>query len=161
MQRQEIIIFKKSVTLLNIVLLFAFLIDRLIKWLALNFWQSEGFFVLGRFWENRLFKNYHLSFSLPISYPLNLTIIIPIFLVVIYFLIKAYQKNNFWLVSSFSLVALGALSNLIDRLRYGFVIDFINWHFGLTSYPAFNLADIFIVTGIIIMLIGYLTKKKI
>lgn len=152
--------FKKSIILLNIILFLAFLTDRLIKWLALNFWQTEGFFVLGNFWENQLFKNYYLSFSLPISYPTNLLIIIPILLAVIYFLIKAYQKRNFWLIGSLSLVTLGALSNLIDRIRYGFVIDIINWHFSFTSYPAFNLADVYIILGTIFLIIRYIFYRK-
>ena len=49
----------------------------------------------------------------------------------------------------------GALGNLIDRLAYGFVIDFID----LTIWPVFNLADIYIVSGIILLLLHLRTKN--
>jgi signal peptidase II len=160
MRQKNVDGFKKNIILLNIILFLAFLVDRLIKWLALNFWDKEGFFVWGSFWETKLFKNYHLSFSLPITYPVNLLIIIPIWLTVVFFLIKAYHKRNFWLIAALSAVALGATSNLIDRLRYGFVVDFINWHFNFGSYPAFNLADILIILGTILLLISLVKKDQ-
>lgn len=52
----------------------------------------------------------------------------------------------------------GALGNLIDRIRLGFVIDFIDVHF----WPVFNIADIAIVLGIILILfsIAKFSKKK-
>lgn len=49
----------------------------------------------------------------------------------------------------FALVIGGALSNIIDRIAYGWVIDFIDFHF----WPAFNIADTAITTGIIAFII--------
>ena len=45
------------------------------------------------------------------------------------------------------LVIGGALGNLIDRLRLGMVVDFIDWHLGPYHWPAFNLADAGISVG--------------
>ncbi len=65
-----------------------------------------------------------------------------------------------------SLVCGGAIGNYIDRLRFRYVIDFLDFHLQRKwTYPAFNVADISIVTGIgILMLIMYLQwyeeKKK-
>lgn len=46
----------------------------------------------------------------------------------------------------------GALGNIYDRYTYGGVIDFIDFHIGLWHYPAFNMADSFIVLGVIALL---------
>ncbi len=50
------------------------------------------------------------------------------------------------------LVLIGGTSNLLDRIRYEGVIDYIHFHIGSWSYPVFNLADVFIVTGIVYMI---------
>jgi len=54
----------------------------------------------------------------------------------------------------------GALGNLIDRIRFGAVIDFIDWHIGTWHWPAFNVADIFIVIGVGLYIINLVFRKK-
>jgi len=52
----------------------------------------------------------------------------------------------------FALVIAGALGNVIDRIRYGYVVDFVDWYLGFTDlphWPAFNVADACIVGGAI------------
>lgn len=61
----------------------------------------------------------------------------------------------------FALVIGGALGNLHDRLRWGHVVDFIDWHYAGWHWPAFNLADAAIVGGAIgILLFGLLEGKR-
>lgn len=57
------------------------------------------------------------------------------------------------------MVIAGALSNIIDRCIYGAVVDFIDFHIGLWHWPTFNVADIFIVIGVLGMLIFNLRKN--
>lgn len=153
--------FKKTV-LFNLILVLAFLVDRLTKWLAINYWDKESFFVIHNFWQTKLLKNYNLSFSIPVAYPWNLLITIPVLLLVVYFLVRAYQKQKLDLIFPLSLISLGAISNLIDRLRYGFVIDFINWDFGFPgNNPSFNLADAFIFLGIIILIFSIFSQPNL
>ena len=52
----------------------------------------------------------------------------------------------------------GAISNIIDRIFNGYVIDFIYFHYKDFSWPAFNFADIYITTGIIMIVINILRK---
>ena len=52
-----------------------------------------------------------------------------------------------------SLVLAGALGNLIDRFRWGYVVDFIHIHIGRYAWPTFNIADVAITLGIIFLLI--------
>lgn len=54
----------------------------------------------------------------------------------------------------------GALGNLIDRIRFDAVIDFIDWHIGDLHWPAFNVADIFIVIGVGLYIINTIFRKK-
>ena len=70
-------------------------------------------------------------------------------------------KNNSRLQCfGLSMIIAGALGNVVDRLHYGFVIDFIDVHIGLYHWPVFNLADSAITTGVIILLIGYFFKSE-
>jgi len=153
-------IWSKKIFILNFGLFLIWLIDRLFKWLAVSVWQEDSFIVISGFWQTKLFKNYYLSFNIPLNYPANLIIILPVFLIVVFFLIRAYQAKNLWLISSLSFIGLGALSNLIDRWRYGYVIDFINLNFGLSSQASFNLADLLIFIGISLTLIYFFLKKN-
>lgn len=57
---------------------------------------------------------------------------------------------------SFLLITAGALSNILDRLHYGCVIDFIDLGF----WPVFNLADVYITIGAGMLLLNILTKKE-
>jgi len=51
------------------------------------------------------------------------------------------------------LVLAGAVSNLIDRLWYGAVVDFISWYVGSFAWPIFNVADACIVVGMMGLLV--------
>jgi signal peptidase II len=64
------------------------------------------------------------------------------------------------LPSALMLVLGGAIGNLIDRLRFGYVIDFIDVHYQGWHWPAFNIADSAIVLGVILLLIdGFLPRR--
>ncbi len=60
-----------------------------------------------------------------------------------------------------SLVCGGAIGNLVDRIRFGAVVDFLDFHIGGLHWPAFNVADICIVIGVGLYLLNlYLARKK-
>lgn len=70
-------------------------------------------------------------------------------------------RNNFWESLSLSLILAGALGNLYDRLVYGHVVDFIQFHWQQSWYfPAFNVADSVITLGVIVMLLEGFLKKS-
>lgn len=72
---------------------------------------------------------------------------------IIYFLIKNYKKIDTFVKTSLMMVACGGISNLIDRLFRGYVVDYIDIN-QIFNYPVFNVADISITIGIV-LLIGY------
>ena len=63
------------------------------------------------------------------------------------------------LITALAFILGGAIGNLIDRLAYGEVIDFLDFYWGRYHWPAFNVADSFISVGVCIA-VFYLVKAK-
>lgn len=63
------------------------------------------------------------------------------------------KRNQTLLLASLALVLGGAIGNLIDRVRYGYVVDFIAAHWGDHYFPSFNVADMGITIGAGLMLL--------
>ena len=64
------------------------------------------------------------------------------------------------LVTAFSLIAGGAVGNVIDRVRYGEVVDFIQWYVKSFYWPSFNVADSAISIGVALLAIEMLFLQK-
>lgn len=55
----------------------------------------------------------------------------------------------------------GALGNFVDRLRFGAVVDFLDFHFGGAHWPSFNVADAFITIGVLLYILNWwLTRRR-
>ncbi len=81
-------------------------------------------------------------------------------LVVIGFLIKTARTENDKITTfALSLIGGGAVGNLIDRVRLGSVIDFLDFYVGSYHWPAFNIADSAITIGVVLTLAGFFLKK--
>ena len=63
------------------------------------------------------------------------------------------------LATGFALIFGGAIGNLIDRFRFGNVVDFLDFYIGSLHWPAFNIADSAITVGIFIFIYHLLFKK--
>lgn len=77
---------------------------------------------------------------------------------VFYFYINTPKKYNL-LATGFALIFGGAIGNMIDRIRFGKVVDFLDFYIGDFHWPAFNVADSAISVGIVIFLFHLLFKK--
>ena len=64
-----------------------------------------------------------------------------------------------WLAFGFALIFGGAIGNLVDRLRFGAVIDFIDVYIGDLHWPAFNIADSAITVGVAILAFHVMFRK--
>ena len=91
-----------------------------------------------------------------------LIFIILMTLVVIGFIFKYVLSNELskFECLGYSLIIGGALGNLLDRVFYGYVIDFIDIYIFNYDYPVFNFADVAIVFGVIIILVINLKKES-
>jgi signal peptidase II len=83
---------------------------------------------------------------------LILTVIIALIIAAVTFYTYIRWMNHYTVIGEV-LVLSGALSNLLDRITYGGVIDFIYFSINGWSWPIFNLADVWIVSGVLVMLI--------
>ena len=74
-----------------------------------------------------------------------------------------FQSTSILEKWGFIIIISGALSNIFDRLINGFVVDFIYFHYQEFFWPAFNFADIYITTGVLIIVLHILKNlhKKI
>ena len=63
------------------------------------------------------------------------------------------KKHEILMAASLSLILGGAIGNLIDRVLYGYVIDFLDVYYQSWHWPAFNVADSAITVGVILMLL--------
>lgn len=77
------------------------------------------------------------------------------------YLLKNLRPGHLAQVVSLSLILGGAIGNLIDRLRMGEVIDFIDLHWHHVHWPAFNVADSAITIGVILLLFQMIRKKSL
>ncbi|MFQ9539695.1 MAG: signal peptidase II [Lactococcus lactis] len=84
-------------------------------------------------------------------------ILTPIVLVVaLWFLWKKMAQN--WYFIGLTLIIAGALGNFIDRIRQGFVVDMFQTEF--INFPIFNIADILLSVGFVLLFIAILTDKE-
>ncbi len=128
-----------------------FVADRIFKFLFLGDWLNS-FFSFFKMIEFHFFANYGIAFGWPINKAF--IIILSSFLIIFIggWLLNCLKQKDFYQSTALILVLFGAISNLIDRLLYGFVIDYI----GLKYFTIFNLADVLITLGVILLLIDYL-----
>lgn len=90
-------------------------------------------------------------------------IAVPIFALILIVLIFIKLQDD-QLLTSIALTTIlgGAIGNLIDRLQYGYVIDFLDLHWReVFHFPPFNLADCSIVIGVAIMFINTLLQERV
>jgi signal peptidase II len=75
--------------------------------------------------------------------------------------LRQTPRSDWKTAAPYALVIGGAFGNVIDRLVHGHVVDFIQWYAGDFYWPAFNIADVAIVTGTVgIALAGLLAGRK-
>lgn len=80
--------------------------------------------------------------------------------VVLFFYILSSKKISKLATVGFILIISGAIGNLIDRIFYGYVVDFLDFYFKGFHWPAFNFADSYISVGIFFIFLDTFVKKN-
>lgn len=142
-------IYIRKIMLINGLISILFLVDRLTKWLAFKIPEAGVFLYSENFFGLRLYKNFDLIFNLKIGQTSLYALVGAILVVLLWLFIKNYWRREIFMVFSLSLIIAGAVSNLIDRFYFGYVVDFLSF----LNYSIFNLADIFIVVGVGLILL--------
>jgi signal peptidase II len=115
--------------------------------------------IIQDYFDLRYAENPGVAFSMLQDLPggrLWLTVLaVGAFLLVLYYLRKTPIENT-RLHVALGLVGGGAIGNLVDRVIYGRVTDFIVWKYGVHEWPAFNIADAALCIGVGLMLLDML-----
>ena len=129
---------------------FIILIDQFTKYIILknyNKFVNKDFILF----KIDFVKNYGAAFNIFNGSRIFLSIISIVFSIILIFLILRKNSSNYYENYSYALLLGGTVGNGIDRIINGFVIDFINLN--IINFPVFNIADISINVGFIILLI--------
>ncbi|AGA31882.1 Lipoprotein signal peptidase [Thioalkalivibrio nitratireducens DSM 14787] len=73
--------------------------------------------------------------------------------------LRRLPRQAWLMMASLGLILGGALGNLVDRLRLGMVVDFLDFHYAGLHWPAFNVADAAITVGAISLIIATCTEQ--
>ncbi|MED5288150.1 MAG: signal peptidase II [Pseudomonadota bacterium] len=137
-----------------------FTIDRLVKVFLLNFLQENQLnsFRLNNFFEVTLVWNKGVSYGLFPQQSYVGQLIIIFFSLIICVWIAKFITNSDIRYRSITLILIlaGASSNMIDRLIYGAVADFFHFEIARYSWYVFNIADIYIVSGLLILIYAFI-----
>ena len=152
--------FKKENIYFFLIIFLLFIADRFSKMYVINNFSDNVYFV-SNFINVDLIWNTGIAFGLlsletPLFYKIVSFLIGMVILIIFYNFIILNNLYKF----PFSIILGGALGNFYDRLILGAVPDFIDIHYNNFHWFTFNLADIFIILGIIIFLVQDLFKKK-
>lgn len=79
-------------------------------------------------------------------------------LMMLFIIIRSQNKR---LQACLAIISAGSLGNLVDRIRYRAVTDYLDFHFGNYVFPTFNLADMLIVCGTILLALLILTDHSL
>jgi signal peptidase II len=84
-------------------------------------------------------------------------------IVLLILLVRTLQKTNLnrWMVLAFAFVIGGGIGNLIDRIAYGSVTDFFQLKLGMFKTGIFNMADISVTTGVLLLLFLTIRYRKL
>lgn len=76
-------------------------------------------------------------------------------------MLKKTERNDWRTALPLALIVGGALGNVIDRIRFGYVIDFVHWYWKGFHWPVFNLADSAIsIAAVLLIAFSFYTDKK-
>lgn len=133
-----------------IVSVLTIIIDRVLKILASTFLTTKKLYIIKDFFYLVSTYNEGAAFSSFEGMTILFIFIAICSLIYIFYYMKKYDVKSVGL----ALLAGGIIGNLIDRIIYRYVIDFIGFEIGNYSLPIFNIADIAIVMGAIVIMIG-------
>lgn len=123
-----------------------------------NLLLSKSVTIIPNFFYLTYAHNYGGAWSIFENNTLAITIIsFIVILGISYYIFKNKVTRKIEIIG-YSLLLGGAIGNLIDRIIYGYVIDFLDFYILGYDFPIFNIADIGIVTGIILLLISMILE---
>ncbi len=144
-----------------IIVIIGIILDRLSKLIiSFNLKEEETIKVLGNFFRITFLKNTGAAWSMLEGKQVFLIIVSILFLI---FMIKAIlndKRNTKFNILGYSFIISGIIGNLIDRIIYRYVIDFLSFKIINYYFPVFNIADTLIVLGAIFFITDIILEGR-
>ncbi|UYL08770.1 signal peptidase II [Bdellovibrio sp. SKB1291214] len=159
---------KKKYIWLAAIAGFLIALDQVIKlYVHTHFHLGESVVVIPNFFNLTYVRNFGAAFGfLAESHPsfreLFFLSMPPIALIIILGILRGVKDDDTKQIIALSSIFGGAIGNYIDRIRFRYVIDFLDFHlYGKWSWPAFNVADMAIVGGVgLLLLLMFIENSK-
>ncbi|MCM8784340.1 MAG: signal peptidase II [Candidatus Omnitrophica bacterium] len=131
-----------------------FFVDQLLKKSVSSFFlPGEGFPVIKNIFHITLVFNKGIAFGMFQNIPLFFLIILILISIFSFLKYRPYTRGK---KLAISLISAGTLSNLLDRIRFGYVVDYLDFRI----WPVFNLADASITLGIVLFIWKIFNKEQ-
>lgn len=142
----------------SIIGIILILIDQITKCIVLNnFYEGQSIQIVNNFFSFTYVKNSGAAWGMFGNSTIALTILSVVIVGLFIYVYRMYHSEKF-IQLSLALIIAGAIGNLIDRVRMQFVVDFFDFKILGYNFPVFNVADIAVTIGTI-MIIGYFLLK--
>jgi signal peptidase II len=157
---------KKNLIFLAIAVLVVVADQATKAWIVSAMRLHDSFVVIGGFFNITSIRNPGAAFGFLAGAPpifrtvFFIAITVGAIMLVLYYL-KTSRIEDMPLIVSLALIFAGAIGNLIDRVRFGEVVDFLDVYLGSYHWPAFNVADSAISIGATVMIIAMLRRRKV
>ena len=142
------------------ILVFFVFCDLITKFFIKNNFLINESKKINNFLDIVYIQNYGVSFGFLsglVSYWILVIVGLLVTSLIYYLMINSFKRLE---KLAYFIIIIGALSNILDRIINSYVVDFISLHYYDFYWPAFNLADIYITIGIIMLIISFFIKSK-
>ena len=145
--------------LLTVVVLVA--ADQFSKYIVVeNIAENSNIVLIKDFFNLTYVKNYGAGFSILQNQKIFLIVIAIIAIVVVTYLLIKSSNSEVLNRICYLLIIGGTLGNLFDRIRFSYVIDFLDFYIFGYDFPVFNIADSFLTIGCFLLIISILLEGR-
>ena len=143
--------------LVAVIIVVSVLLDQALKWIVCNTLEiGQTVPLIDGVFHFTYIRNFGAAFSiLQNRLPFLILVTVGITIALMVFLVRGRSTANLLMKISIPLIIGGGIGNLIDRIRLGYVVDYLD--FRLIHFPVFNLADCCVTIGAALLVLGILT----
>ncbi|MEL7312466.1 MAG: signal peptidase II [Pseudomonadota bacterium] len=132
-------------------------VDQISKWMIVQRFELYDRIEINAILNVTRLHNYGAAFSFLGDQDgwqrwLFIVLAIAVSAVIVVWLYRLPREGHHWLAVALALIVGGAVGNVIDRIHYGYVVDFIQVHWRDAYFPTFNVADIAISVGAFLLI---------
>lgn len=146
---------------IGLVCIISIIVDQIIKFIIkANMNIADTINIIPNFFRITFLKNEGAAFSILSGNRLLFIFITVLVLILFYFFLLKNKKIIKTKQLLYGLLLGGIIGNFIDRILYGYVIDYLDFNIGSYNYPVFNIADSLIVISIIWLIVLSMKEDK-